>query len=411
MSNHPTPNRPTLERPTPDWDPRDISILGDQRRVYDEMRERCPVAYSHFLDWSLFRHEDIVKVLADPGTYSSASKRLAVPNGMDPPEHTLYSRVLAPYFLPERMNALEGGCRRIAVDLLQAMLARGEPEVDFIPEFAQPFPIKTLCMFLGWPLETWENLRGWTHGNQEVAFSQNKEAGAALAREFTGYVMDALRVRREASERTSNGAGTTDTKDSESTVDTRDVTSSIMSTTVDGVALSDEEIVSTLRNWTAGQGTVAASIGILVYYLAGHADIQQNLREEPALLPVAIDEILRADGPLVANRRTTTRGVEIEGRKIAAGESISLNWISANRDGRTFDDPDVVHLDRDSADNLLFGAGIHYCLGAPLARLEMRVAMEELLARTTTIELGAADLPRRHIYPSNGFGELPVRLR
>lgn len=113
----------------------------------------------------------------------------------------------------------------------------------------------------------------------------------------------------------------------------------------------------------------------------------------------------------MANRRTTTRDVEIEGRKIAAGESTSLNWISANRDGRTFDDPAAVRLDRDPADNLLFGAGIHYCLGAPLARLEMKIAMEELLARTTTIELGAADLPRRHIYPSNGFGELPVRLR
>jgi cytochrome P450 len=384
MSNH----------PTPDWDPRDIAVLGDQRRVYDEMRERCPVAYSDFLDWSLFRHEDIVNVLADPETYSSASKRLAIPNGMDPPEHTRYSRALAPYFRPDRMNALEPACRRIAVDLLKALLARGEAEVDVIPEFAEPLPIKTLCRFLGWPPETWENLRGWTHGNQEVAFSQDKEAGAALAREFTRYVMEALRVRREASGHASD-----------------DLTTSIMGIVVDGVALNDEEIVSLLRNWTAGQGTVAASIGILVYYLAGHADMQQQLRREPALLPAAIDEILRADGPLVANRRSTTREVEIEDRKIGAGEKLSLNWIAANRDGRTFDDPDAVRLERNPEDNLLFGAGIHYCLGAPLARLEMRVAMEELLARTTMIELGAADLPRRHIYPSNGFGELPVRLR
>jgi cytochrome P450 len=384
MSNH----------PTPDWDPRDIVVLGDQRRVYDEMRERCPVAYSDFLDWSLFRHEDIVNVLADPETYSSASKRRAVPNGMDPPEHTRYSRALAPYFQPDQMTAIEPGCRRIAVDLLTALLARGAAEVDFVPAFAQPFPIKTLCTFLGWPPETWEDLRGWTHGNQEVAFSQDREKGAALAREFTGYVMEALRVRREA------GGHRPD-----------DLTSRIMELTVNGARLSDEDIVSLLRNWTAGQGTVAASLSILVYYLAGHADMQQQLRREPALLPAAIDEILRADGPLVANRRSTTRAVEIAGRKIDAGEKLSLNWISANRDGRTFDDPDVVRLDRNPEDNLLFGAGIHYCLGAPLARLEMRVALEELLARTTMIELGAGDLPRRHIYPSNGFGELPIRLR
>jgi cytochrome P450 len=388
--------------PTPDWDPRDISVLGDQRRVYDEMRERCPVAYSNFLDWSLFRHQDIVNVLADPETYSSASKHRAVPNGMDPPEHTHYNSALAPYFQAEQMNALELGCRRIAVDLLKVLLARGSDEVDFIPEFAQPFPIKTLCLFLSWPPDTWENLRGWTHGNQEVAFSQDKEAGAALAREFTGYVMEALRVRREDGGHASDGM--------QHTTHTTDITTSIMGITVGGVALTDEEIVSILRNWTAGQGTVAASIGILVYYLARHTEMQEKLRSEPALLPAAIDEILRADGPLVANRRSTTRAVEIEGREIDAGEHLSLNWISANRDGRTFDDPDAVRLDRNPADNLLFGAGIHYCLGAPLARLEMRVALEELLARTTTIELGAADLPRRHIYPSNGFGELPVRL-
>ncbi len=409
MSNH----------PTPDWDPREASVLADQRRAYDELRERCPVAYSDFLDWSLFRHKDIVGVLADPETYSSASKHRAVPNGMDPPEHTLYRRALEPYFQPEQMMALESQCRRTAADLVQALLVRDEDEVDFITEFAQPFPFKTLCTFLGLPSETWENLRGWTHGNQEVAFSQDRKAGAALASQFTGYVTEALRVRREA------GAETSD-----------DIISSLMATTVEGVALSDEDIVSLLRNWTAGQGTVAAALGILVFHLAEHADMQQNLRREPTLLPAAIYEILRADGPLIANRRTTTRDVEIEDRKIGAGEKLSLNWIAANRDGRAFNDPNTIIFERDLAsrriwlrypaefdsadaprferdlgDNLLFGAGIHYCLGAPLACLEMQVAMEELLARTTTIELGVSEPLRRDVYPSNGFRTMPVRLR
>jgi cytochrome P450 len=378
--------------PTSDWDPRDISVLGDQRRAYDEMRERCPVAYSNFLDWSLFRHQDIISVLADPETYSSASTYLAVPNGMDPPEHTRYRRVLEPYFRPEQMIALEPRCRRIAVELLQVLLAHDE--VEFITEFAQPFLFKTLCTFLGLPDETWENLRGWTHGNQEVAFSQDRVVGAALAREFAGYVTEALRVRREVG-----------------VVAGKDLISSLMATTVEGTALSDEEIVSLLRNWTAGQGTVAAALGILVYYHAGHADVQQKLRRESALLPAAIDEILRADGPLIANRRTTTHAVEIGARKIGAGEKLSLNWIAANRDRRAFDDPEAVRFERDPGGNLLFGAGIHYCLGAPLARLEMRIAMEELLTRTTTIEPGATEPLWRDVYPSNGFQALPVRLR
>lgn len=106
------------DRPVSDWDPRDDAVLHDQRRAYDEMRERCPVAHSDFLDWSLFRHADVVNVLADPKTYSSASRHRAIPNGMDPPEHTLYRRALEPYFTPERMAAFEPHCRRIAIDLV-----------------------------------------------------------------------------------------------------------------------------------------------------------------------------------------------------------------------------------------------------------------------------------------------------
>ena len=99
------------DQTAPDWDPRDPSVLRNQRLAYDEMRERCPVAHSNFLGWSLFRHEDIAGVLADPETYSSASKRRAVPNGMDKPEHTKYRSVLEPYFTPERMAAFEPVCR------------------------------------------------------------------------------------------------------------------------------------------------------------------------------------------------------------------------------------------------------------------------------------------------------------
>jgi cytochrome P450 len=179
-----------INHPTPDWDPRDTAVLRDQRRAYDEMREHCPVAYSDFLDWSLFRHQDIIGVLADPQTYSSAAKHRAIPNGMDPPDHTRYRRILEPYFQPEQLSRIEPHCRRIAVDLAQALLTRDEAE--FISEFAQPLALKTHCAFLGWPLEDWEYLRGWTHGNQEAALSQDRAAGAALAREFAEYVAKAL---------------------------------------------------------------------------------------------------------------------------------------------------------------------------------------------------------------------------
>lgn len=271
------------------------------------------------------------------------------------------------------------------------MLAHDEAE--FVTEFAEPFPLKTLWAFLGWPPEIWEHLLGWNHGNQQVAFSQDRVAGKALARTFAGYVKEALRVRREAGVDASE-----------------DTTASLMIAEVEGEPLSDDDIVSLLRNWTAGQGTVAAALGILVHYLAEHLDVQQHLRSESALLPAAIEEILRVDSPLVANRRTTTRNVEIGGRMIGAGEKLSLMWIAANRDGRSFDGPDEVDFDCGPGANLLFGAGIHDCIGAPLARLEMRIAMEELLARTSRIESDGTEPPSRATYPSNGFQAMKVRL-
>jgi hypothetical protein len=126
------------------------------------------------------------------------------------------------------------------------------------------------------------------------------------------------------------------------------------------------------------------------------------------LLPTAIDEILRIHGPLVASRRNTTRALEIGGRMIDAGEQLSLNWIAANRDGRVFDDPETFRLDRDPGANLLYGTGIHFCPGAPLARLEMRVVMEKLLRRTTRIGPRSDLPPTKARYPSSGFAVLHV---
>jgi cytochrome P450 len=126
------------------------------------------VAHSDFLGWSLFAHHDVVAAVRDMATFSSATKRRAIPNGMDPPEHTAHRQVLDPYFTAERMAAFEPRSRQIAAALLDPLLARGEAE--FISEFAGPFPHQALCAFAGWPVADWNRVRGWTHGNQEAAF-------------------------------------------------------------------------------------------------------------------------------------------------------------------------------------------------------------------------------------------------
>ena len=382
------------ERLQDDWDPKSDAVQRDQRAAYDGMRERCPVAYSDFLGWSLFRHQDIVRVLNDPDTFSNAvSRHLSVPDGMDPPEHTEFRRMIMPYFRPERVDAFEPQCREIAANLLQSLLERDE--LEFIGDFAHWFAVRIQCASLGWPLEMCEPLRLWTQKNHQATFARDRQAMTEIAREFEGYVHQLLQSRRAA------GAQAGD-----------DITSSLLRQEVQGRPLRDDEIVSVLRNWTVGEvGTISAALGILVHYLSQHPDLQQQLRAQPSLLPAAIEEILRIHGPLVANRRITTRPVEIGGRKIGAGERLSLIWISANRDGRVFEDPEAYRADSDQAENLLYGAGIHVCPGAPLARMEMRVAMEELLGRTTGIAPIPAKPPTAAVYPGSGFATLNLRIR
>ena len=184
-----------------------------------------------------------------------------------------------------------------------------------------------------------------------------------------------------------------------------DATNGLLAISVEGSPLGDEQIVSILRNWTAGHGTVSAGLSILVLHLAEQPELQLRLRSDPSLIPAAVEEILRADDPLVANRRTTTREVEIGGRTIPEGASLSLMWIAANRDPGAFEDPESIEPRRGLDASLVWGRGIHFCLGAPLARLELRVALEELLARTERFER-AGEAPPRSVYPSNGVARL-----
>lgn len=378
----------------PDWNPKSDDVSRDQRAAYDDLRRRCPVAHSEFLGWTLFRHEDVTRALHDHETFSNAvSQHLSVPNGMDPPEHTAYRRIIEPYFAPERMAAFEPVCRRIVVELVRGLPARGE--VEFMADVARPFAEQVQCAFLGWPAALHGRLATWTRKNHAATLAQDRQALSEIAREFEELIDDLLETRLRAG---------TDPK--------TDLTAALMSEKVWGRPLSNEEVASILRNWTVGEiGTISASVGILAQYLASHCELQTQLRSQPDLLPLAIEEILRIHGPLIANRRVTTRPVEIGDKKIGLGERISLNWISANRDEEVFGEPDSFRLDRDPAKNLLYGAGIHYCPGAPLARLEMQVFLEELLASTQDIAAGPQQSTAFAVYPASGFSVLPLRMR
>jgi len=373
------------------WDPASPAARQDQIAAYDAQRRKCPVALSEPLGWSLLGHAEVMRALLDHATFSNAvSAHPAVPNGMDPPEHTGFRAVVDRYFGPEAMAGFEPTCRRIA-DTLAARLTDGE--VELMSGLAEDFALEAQCAFMGWPESLHEPLRQWTRRNAEATRARHPEATAGVAQLFAGYVGSELDARRAA------GAAAPD-----------DPTTRLLAERVGGRPLTDAEIVSIVRNWTVGElGTIAASIGIVAHYLAGHPPLQDALRADPSDLPAAIDEILRIQAPLIANRRVTARPVEVAGQRLGAGERVTLIWASANRDEAVFGDPDAFDPDRNAARNLLYGAGIHVCPGAPLARLELRLVVEALLARTRAIRPSDRP-PVLAVYPSSGFATLPLRI-
>jgi len=374
---------------TTDWDPRSPEVLSDQISAYDRMRGTCPVAHSDYLGWSLFRHGDVLQVITDHAAFSNVvSRHPSVPNGMDPPEHTLYRDMIEPYFAPERIAAFEPVFRTIARDLVESFgrdLSR-----DVIRDFAEPYAVRIQCGFLGWPQDLHAALLQWIYRNRAATLARDTDAMASVALEFDGHIRSQLELRERA------GAAAGD-----------DLTTCLLRQDVDGRRLAHSEIVSILRNWTVGElGTIAACVGIILHFLAGHPEVQDGLRRDRSGLAPAIDEILRLHGPLISNRRVATRDVTVGGRTFHAGDRITVMWASANRDDEAFAEAGRFRPERDQSQNLLYGAGIHVCPGAMLARMQLNVVLDELLGGLPPFALRPGAEPVRAVYPASGFSSL-----
>ncbi|MGE2832456.1 cytochrome P450 [Mycobacterium sp. SMC-4] len=340
--------------------------------------------------WPVHGHADVVRVLDDHETFSNAvsARHVAVPNGMDPPQHTAFRAVVDRYFTADRLATFEPRLRAITSDLVAALPR--EAEFDFVDAFAEPYAGRAQCAFMGWPDSLQEPLREWVKSNHAAVHAQDREKMSAVALAFDGYIRAQLDARR--------GPGAPE-----------DTTTDLLGEVVDGRPLRDDEIVSIVRNWTVGElGTIAAGVGILAQFLAAHPDVQNRLRAGPTLIEPACDEILRLHAPLISNRRRTTAEVRLGDTRIPAEAPVTVMWASANRDPRAFDAADEFRLGRDPGRNLLYGRGIHVCPGAPLARMEFRIVLEELFAATRRITLGGRAVPAT--YPAAGFSELSIRL-
>jgi cytochrome P450 len=381
-----------MSKPIPAWEPLAEDALADQRATHDRMRAACPIARSP-RGVTLFRHADVVAAAADPATFSSAvSAHRMVPNSLDPPEHTAFRAVVDRFFTPARMRALEPRVRAIAEEVVRGLPR--DTAVDAVRDIGYPFAVRAQADWLGWQ-GTEDVLLAWMAANHAAARSTDRSEAAAVAAAFDEIVAAQVRRRRAL------GAAAPD-----------DPTAELLQVTVNGAPLSDADIVSILRNWTAGDlGSLAASFGVVVHFLATHVDVQAELRRGDGNLAQAIDEMLRIDDPFLVNRRMTTKATHVAGFALERGTRVYLDWMSANRDETVFGDPDAYRPEENAAQNLVYGTGIHVCPGRPLATLELVALTESLLRATTSIELAEDAEPVRETYPLGGWRRLPVRLR
>jgi cytochrome P450 len=384
------------ERPAaheiPAWDPLSETTLADQRAAYDRMRAACPVARSP-VGVTLFRHADVVAAASDPAIFSSAaSAHRQVPNSLDPPEHTAFRAVIDPFFSAERMRELEPRLRTCARRIVETLPRQAS--VDAVTEFGYPFAVRAQAEWLGWQGAE-DALLAWMGENHAATRSADRSRTAAVAVAFDEIVAEQVRHRRNLGDRAP-----------------QDPTTELLHVRVNGQRLSDADIVSILRNWTAGDlGSIAAAIGVVIHFLATRPEIQHALRVDSSDLASAIDEMLRIDDPFLTNRRVATAATRVAGFDLEPGTRVYLNWTSANRDEAVFGNPDTYRPHEHAPNNLVYGVGIHACPGRPLATLELVVATRTLLELTTAVELAPDAEPERETYPVGGWRRLPVRLR
>lgn len=383
-----------------DWNPLDPDTIRDPQSAYRRLREQCPVAHSEQWNgfWSLTKYNDIIAAASDPKTFINSVQNVVpavgygkrIPLHSDPPAHTHYRHAMQTPFDEKHIATFEPVIRQITLTLLEPLLASGHG--DAVRDFTRTLPLFVFCEFFHIPREYALPIK--EHGERY-----------ALALHATDYAT--LKIESEA---LYDFARKFVAQRKAAPLDPRnDVTSALLAARIDGKPIDDEIIVGAVRQLiVAGHLAPTHAIASAIYHLATHPDLQDQLRREPSRIPSVVEEVLRYYSPTRAFARTTTRPVEIRGRRIEQNQVVALLWISANRDVDIFSNPDEFDPNRHPNKHIAFGHGTHKCLGAPLARLEMRVALEEFLARTKNFVLdGSVEWAD---WPEYGPTVLPIRI-
>jgi cytochrome P450 len=367
--------------------------------------------------WAVTRHADICEISRQPGRFSSATRPViflegtgVVPAGsaasqvrplvmLDPPEHREHRFLASPWFKPRTIRHMEERVTEVCRGLLDALAKDGgEGECDFVAAVAAPAPLRMIAEMLGVPEQDEPILLRLTNelfGAQDAEFKRGADAQQsfmATAVEIFGYFAKLFEERRQAP---------------------RDDLLSVMAHEgrIGGQPVSVLDAVSLcFIIATAGHETTRNAISGGLLALIEHPGEWKRLHDDPRLLDTAVDEIIRWTSPVVHFARTATGDYELRGRRIAKGDTVALFYPSANRDEEVFGDPDSFRVDRAPNPHLAFGIGEHFCLGTPLARLELRILFGQLLTRLEHAELAGAPERLRASLVS-GLKHLPLRYR
>ncbi len=376
----------------------DLEFITDPYPIYAQWRAERPIWWADDVQgWVLSRYDDVRTVLKDPENYSSqldASRSqgtLALPLlHDDPPRHTSLRAIVNRSFTSRVMKAIESDLEAVVEQLLDDIDTEGP--VDIAESFTIPLPVALISHFLGIPFERKDDFKRWSDSLTATGTAKTMEERMPDILEMMDFFRGEIPKRRD-------NPG-------------EDLISKVVAAEIEGEALTEEVIVGYCQLLLiAGNETTTNLLSNLLHYVADHPDVWEALRADPGKIEAAVEECLRFDSPVHWISRIALSDAKFHGQKVAKGEAVYTVLGSANRDADHYDDPDTFRLDRPRSDHHTFGHGIHFCIGAPLARMEAKYAMLGMLKRFARIEHAEGrENERTHSSMLRGYHHLWLKL-
>jgi cholest-4-en-3-one 26-monooxygenase len=386
-------------------------VPGVPHEMFEVLRREAPVWFHPGTDevegfWCIVKYADLVELSRDPGHASSALGGITLHDAsdedlelqrqmmlmMDPPKHTKVRKLVNKGFTPRMIGQLEEHIRDVTKSIVDGVAKRGE--CDFVVDVAAELPLQVIVEMMGVPDEDRHKIFDWSNrliGSEDPEYNVSRDEAIGAATEMFMYSTELAAAKRKTPG--------------------EDIISTLLQAEVEGNQLTDTEFNLFFQLLSvAGNETTRNLISNGMNFLFEHPDQREKLAADRSLLPSAIDEMLRYASPVMYMRRTAPEDFELRGQTIRAGDKLALWYISANRDEDVFDDPNRFEITRSPNDYVAFGGGgPHFCLGANLAKLEIRVMFDEILDRLPDIEL-AGDVQRLRSNFINGIKHMPVKF-